>query len=176
LIGLEAGVDALTSPNALNYDFTTGGGGALVNNQINRSIPWVSTVQVRLATTALSPSVLLYLSGGLAYGRESIKATVNTATPFPGSVPLESFPFSISADKTGAALGGGLEWLIGDKWSMKAEYQSIRLPAISARTSVTTVFGPSALPTDAMSIRPSAVQLNIFRLGVNYHFGPHAGK
>ena len=69
LIGLEAGVDALTSPNPVNFDFATGSGGALVNNQINRSIPWMSTVQVRLGTTVLSPSVLLHVTGGLAYGR-----------------------------------------------------------------------------------------------------------
>ena len=176
LIGLEAGAEALTAPNTLNYDFSTGSGGALVNDQISRSIPWLGTVQARLGTTILSPSVLLYVSGGVAYGHENIKATVNTATPFPGSVPLESFPFSVSADKTGVALGGGFEWLIGDRWSMKADFQSIRLPALSARTSVTTVFGPQSLPTDAVSFKPSAAQLNIVRLGVNYHFGGHAGK
>ena len=43
LIGLEADANALTAPNAVNNDFTTGAGGALVNNQVNRSIPWLST-------------------------------------------------------------------------------------------------------------------------------------
>ena len=133
-------------------------------------------MRLRVGSMALSPSLLIYVTGGLAYGHEDIKAMVNTATQFPVSVPLESFPFSISANKTGVAQGGGFEWLLGDNWSMKAEYQSIRLPALSAQTSLTTVFGPSSLPTDAMSFKPSAAQINIFRLGVNYHFGSGAHK
>ena len=77
----------------------------------------------------------------------------------------------MSANKTGVALGGGIEWLLGDNWSMKADYQSIRLGAMSSQTSATTVFGPSALPTDAMSLKPSSAQFNLFRLGLDYHFG-----
>ncbi len=145
------------------------GGFATILNQVNSSTPWFGTLRGRIGTTAFSPSALIYVTGGLAYGREDLSANV-TAT-LPGGGLLETFPFTTSATKVGYTIGGGFEWMVADHWSVKAEYLYVNLPGNGGQTVATTFLGPSAFPEDVMSFASSRDSLNVVRFGVNYRFG-----
>jgi outer membrane immunogenic protein len=76
-------------------------------------IHWFGTVRPRLGYT-VTPTVLLYGTGGLAYGNEYYSA--NSRGLF------EQYPASVSDTKVGWTAGAGVEYAIGRCWSVKAEY------------------------------------------------------
>ena len=86
-----------------------------------------------------------YVTGGLAVG--DIKA----ATPF--------FP-GASTTNAGWTAGAGLEVALPGNWSVKAEYLHVDLGKLDCGTNC------GVFPTDNVSMHE-----NIFRAGVNYHFG-----
>ncbi|BDV36163.1 outer membrane protein [Methylocystis iwaonis] len=63
-----------------------------------RSVPWFGTLRARVGVLALSPTLLLYGTGGFAYAGAG------------GGVA------------TGWTVGGGAEWTFARNWSAKAEY------------------------------------------------------
>lgn len=75
---------------------------------------WWGSLRPRIGA-AIRP-VLLYATGGLAYGHISSRTNV--------SLPLTGQGFSGARRKwrVGYAIGGGLEWAIREHWSVKAEY------------------------------------------------------
>jgi outer membrane immunogenic protein len=152
------------------------GGFATISNQVNSSTRWFGTLRGRIGTPALSPSTLIYVTGGLAYGRENITANV-TAT-LPGGGLLETFPFTTGSTNVGYTFGGGFEWMLDSSWSVKAEYLYVNLRATGGQTVATAFLGPAAFPTDVMSFSSCRNELNIVRVGLNYRFGytPIVGK
>src|SRR5262249_52964273 len=95
----------------------TPGTATLLNQFPNRTL-LVGTVRGRIGITP-DPNVLLYATGGLAYGRENINATVTVNS---GGFLVENFPFNMSRTMIGYAVGGGAEWMLPANWSIKAEY------------------------------------------------------
>jgi outer membrane immunogenic protein len=65
------------------------------------SLSWFGTVRGR-AGWLFTPTLLVYGTGGFAYG--------------------ETNPFSFSSTATGWTAGGGVEWLFAPNWSAKVEY------------------------------------------------------
>jgi outer membrane immunogenic protein len=103
---------------------------------------WLSTVRGRVGYSF--DWVMPYVTGGVAAG------DVKASTPgFPGG----------SSTNAGWTLGAGLEFALPGNWSAKAEYLHVDLGSFNCT-------GCSALPPDNVSL-----QENIFRAGVNYHFG-----
>ena len=68
----------------------------------SRGVNWFGTVRARVGTIAISPALLVYGAGGLAYG---------------GS----------DAVRTGWTAGGGVEWAFVPNWSAKLEYLYVDL-------------------------------------------------
>lgn len=104
---------------------------------------WLSTVRGR-AGYAFG-SILPYVTGGLAVG--DIRAT---APGLPGG----------SATNAGWTVGGGIEFALPGNWSAKAEYLHVDLGSFNCGTDC------GGAPNENVSMRD-----NIFRAGVNYHFG-----
>ena len=106
------------------------------------------------------PELLLYGTGGLAYGH--VEASANTqlfnAEPF----TLES-PASVSKTKVGWTAGAGAEWMFAHNWSAKLEYLYVDLGNESAIGNFTPVIVAKVGYT--WNFRE-----NIVRAGVNYHF------
>jgi outer membrane immunogenic protein len=101
-------------------------------------ISWFGTVRGRLGFL-VSDQVLLYGTGGLAYGRVELSGITNvsgslvTNNPFFGTVPLTpgATAFSESRTNVGFAVGGGIEgkflyWLPAG-WTWKLEYHYVDL-------------------------------------------------
>jgi outer membrane immunogenic protein len=170
VVGIEADIEAFGGKASNNSTFVTlplPPPSATVTNSISSKTPWVATLRGRLGTTSiLNPTVLFYVTGGLAMGQQNVTGTINTSV---GATPIESFLFSISDTRFGWTAGAGIEWALNNNWSIGAEWLYINLTP-NGQTSLTTLLGPGARATDAMSLTPSSEQLSIVRARVNYKF------
>ncbi len=144
-----------------------------VTSTLAESLDWFGTVRGRIGVLA-DPKVLLYATGGLAYGEVSASNTVggfnitgpqgvngSTITPFAAGN-------SNSSLRVGWTLGAGVEGVISGNWTAKLEYLYIDLGNVSG-SFVTPLIAPSgAFATSSYS---SHITDNILRAGINYKFG-----
>ena len=138
----------------LAADGTVNAGTALSTSE---KLSWFGTVRGRFGVT-ITPDLLLYATGGLAYGQVDDSANAHFSVP-------ADFPASINSTKTGWTAGAGAEWMFAHNWSAKAGYLYVDLGNASAVGN----------PTDA-TLTPDQIRYtwktkeNIVRAGVNYHF------
>jgi len=140
-------------------------GGGPVTDNLSEKLTWFGTARGRLGVT-VTPAVLAYVTGGLAYGEVKTDlsvAGVNCLTPVSAS-------FGSSATKAGWTVGGGLEGQVIGNWTAKLEYLYIDLGTVTSGTLVTSIVAPSR-GSLATSIS-SHVTDNIVRVGLNYKFDP----
>ncbi|HMF07243.1 MAG TPA: outer membrane protein [Methylocella sp.] len=121
VLGLETDFD-LTSIEKTTFGVTT-------------KLPWFGTTRGRLGFL-LNPSLLLYGTGGVAYGHAEV------------SVPR----VSVTIPGVGWAAGAGLQYALTPQWSIGAEYLHVELdgPSVSAGgisidTKATTDLGRATL-------------------------------
>ena len=127
---------------------------------VDQRLEWFGTVRGRLGML-VSPSVLLYATGGLAYG--SLKTDAVLASLTPGGLPVAAASSS-STTHAGWTIGAGIEGHLGGNWTGKLEYLYMDLGSFS-----TTVALPAAIIGANIESR---ITDNIFRAGINYHFSP----
>ena len=134
--------------------------GAAVNvSPMDQKIEWFGTVRARAGFLA-APRVLLYATGGLAYGEVRTAETVGTAAA--------ATAFSATDTRVGWTVGAGVEGAIGGNWTAKLEYLYMDLGRTSGSFLTTLpAFGGGVL-TSSYSSR---ITDNILRVGVNYRFG-----
>jgi outer membrane immunogenic protein len=106
---------------------------------------------------------MLYLTGGLAYGR------VSTAHEFKDVAANSGFVGSSSSTDVGGTVGGGLEWAAHSGWTVKAEYLYYDL---GGRTVAGNHFNNPAPPQYGADAHYDT-QGHIVRLGINYRLGGH---
>ncbi len=119
-------------------------------------INWFGTARGRVGFLAM-PTLLLYGTGGLAFG--DVDYTANTVFGNP-------YPAAFSKIKTGWTAGGGAEWAFDNLWSMKVEYLHINLGDESIIANATRPIPPFQVGYNWET------KFNIVRLGINYKFGP----
>jgi outer membrane immunogenic protein len=120
-------------------------------------LSWFGTVRGRLGVT-VTPDLLLYGTGGLAYGH--VDASANFVAPLVGLAT----PASVSETKAGWTAGAGAEWMFARNWSAKLEYLYVDLGSESAIGNFTPVD-----PVNKVGYT-WRFRENITRVGVNYHF------
>jgi outer membrane immunogenic protein len=133
-------------------------------------IDWFGTARGRVGMLTNGNGLLLYGTGGLAYGRVSFSGDANiTASSVGGGgvTRFESTTTSLSESKTniGFAAGGGMEGRIAPtNWTWKLEYLYVDLGSVDAATSfaVSTFTGTATTHTHFTD--------NIIRAGLNYQF------
>jgi outer membrane immunogenic protein len=119
----------------------------------DHKLSWFGTVRGRFGFT-LTPTLLLYGTGGFAYG--DVEANSNFL------LANDRFPASVSVTKTGWTAGAGAEWMFTQHWSAKVEYLRVDLGKASAT---------SPLLNGGIGVNyQSHAQYDSARLGVNYHF------
>jgi outer membrane immunogenic protein len=106
-------------------------------------------------------SVLAYVTGGGAWtsASDELNATVGGVT---------ANIFTLSSNKAGWTVGGGVEVAFAGNWSAKFEYLYIDTDNITASAAVPAIVGGGTV-TETARLRD-----NIVRVGVNYRFGPTA--
>jgi outer membrane immunogenic protein len=122
---------------------------------------WLMTLRPRVGIA--NNNWLLYVTGGLAIAQ--VKGDFNFTDTF--ATAAESA--SISKTKVGWALGGGVEYALAGKWSLKAEYLHVDLGSVSGTSTNLTAFGPPAIgfPTSVFT-HSVKVTDDIVRVGLNY--------
>ncbi|MGH6936885.1 MAG: outer membrane protein [Methylocella sp.] len=138
---------------------------------VSRNLDWLGTVRGRFGYL-MTPTVLIYGDGGLAYGQVSSSTSIlQNIGNFGATVPPFGSFGTFSQTRVGWTAGGGLEWLFFPNWSLKVEYLYYDLGratyALSPLNSFAIGFGPrdSALPVSTTRFNG-----NIVRAGINYHF------
>jgi outer membrane immunogenic protein len=131
----------------------------------SQKLPWFGTARGRLGIEPVD-RWLLYVTGGLAYGQVQSSSSVTTTTAFAGGPTLATATATSGANNTraGWTVGAGVEWAIARQWSAKAEYLYVDLGTFN---NTFTGTGP-AYPTLTGSTHFTD---NIFRVGIDYHFG-----
>ena len=132
-------------------------------------IDYVGTVRAR-AGLLVAPSVLLYATGGFAYGQVNHSYSESFG-------PLGGNPFttnqsfgSSSSTNTGWVVGAGAEWMFAPNWSLRGEYLYVNLSSNSFTTPSNNA--TCGVPnTCSFTLSPSNLGLNIARVGLSYKFG-----
>ena len=125
---------------------------------------WVGTVRGRLGY-ALTPSLLVYATGGLAIGEIFYRAGfVQNLNAFPATTPgLASM--SNSTIRVGSALGAGTELKLSSQWSTKLEFIQYDLGTLEAQSRFVY---PNVATTVGSTATSASFRDRIFRLGLNY--------
>ncbi len=113
VLGVEGFFDAIASNNNTGPGIVIPGIG-LVTASVQPD--WIATLAGRIGFTGPGfDHVLFYAKGGGAWAQTS--ETLN----FPGAA------FTGSRTATGWMVGGGIEWAFAQNWTLRADYQFIRL-------------------------------------------------
>lgn len=168
VLGLEADIQGSDQKGSSNLVCVgcANGGTTDITTTLTQKLSWFGTVRGR-AGILVTPSILLYGTGGLAYGEFKTGGSVTGNGV--GGVPVTvTFP-GTSSTQVGWTVGAGVEGKIGGNWTAKLEYLYMDLGSVSTGPIATTILVPRR--TDAGVSYSSALRDNILRVGVNYQFG-----
>jgi outer membrane immunogenic protein len=120
----------------------------------SEQLDWFGTVRGR-AGFLVTPKVLLYATGGLAYGQVDSHSTLIGATTANNINP-------------GWTVGAGIEGAIAGHWTARLEYLYVDLGTVSNTfTSSVPAIGGGTISSNFSS----RITDNIVRVGLNYRFG-----
>ncbi len=178
--GLEADIQGLTGGgNGVGVSFgpvpsPPGPAGTAYQTILGNSkaIDYLGTVRGRLGYL-VTPTLLFYGTGGLAYGQVSSATALYqdvSSPPGPNLQPVMGGA-SGSGTKLGWTLGVGGEWKFAENWSVKLEYLYYDLGSQTNSFAVAQV-GPPRIALQFINIVQARTRFNgdIVRAGVNYHF------
>jgi outer membrane immunogenic protein len=190
VVGLETDFQATgqkdnRAVNGGNFVLGTGGGNVIfgsTNSTIEEKRQWLGTLRGRVGSTW--NNILIYGTGGLAYGRVKFSGTENIGGTFIGGGGCfggcsysGSATFGSSETKLGWTIGFGLEGAaFVSGWTWKAEYLYVDLGSVGGALAYTGSInnpGGTVTPISGSVNHSSDFKDNIVRFGVNYRFGPH---
>jgi outer membrane immunogenic protein len=120
---------------------------------------WLATFRGRVGWTA-SPSLLVYATGGLAVTDARVRNAFTDTL-----APITAGSSSHDTLTAGYVVGGGVEWALDRKWSVKAEYLFVNFDGVSTSATLTSSgFNANSLNTKV------DLDTQIGRVGINYKF------
>jgi len=175
VVGLEADIQGAAGSSG-NVTFTGAAADPLgsptqmvTTGQFRGSLDYLGTVRGRVGFL-LTPTLLLYGTGGLAYGGANLSAAYATgdlAGVYAGGFGSSSY----SDTRLGWTAGAGIEWMFFPNWSAKLEYLYFDLGTATTNTVVTGLNNTTGAIGYAYGTSTSArFNGNIVRVGLNYHF------
>ncbi|MGA8170408.1 MAG: outer membrane beta-barrel protein [Methylocystis sp.] len=172
LIGLEADIQGSTlSSNASAAGAAAESStGSLVSttSSLTKSLNYLGTVRGRVGFL-VTPTLLVFGSGGLAYGGANFTNGVFQSSSNP-NFPLSAVSAVYSDARVGWAAGGGFEWMFAPHWSAKVEYLYYDLGSASAASVVSGNVPGGGLLYGSFFESSTHFNGHVARLGVNYHF------
>jgi outer membrane immunogenic protein len=175
-----AGIEADFQFSDISGSGTTPYAGGVVVSSANQDIKSFGTVRARLGYLA-TDTLLVYATGGFAYAQLNNDVAMNiapgaglfvfdaangTSTNCGFGFPTTCFTGSSNGLTPGWTAGGGLEYALGQNWSLKGEYLYARFERTVTAASVTPTAGTQPNTYTAKF----ATDLNIARVGLNYRF------
>lgn len=122
---------------------------------------WLATYRGRLGWTV--DNVLFYVTGGGASTRLQTSLSFSDNN-FGGGASANG---STSKIKNGWVVGGGIEWMMNQSWTVRAEYLHVDFGRVTTSTSITLGAGAGYSQGISTSTKFDA---DIVRLGLNYKF------
>jgi outer membrane immunogenic protein len=153
VLGVEADIQGSGISDSFNNRLIDGAGDRL---NAHTSLDFFGTVRGR-AGYAFN-QFFVYGTAGLAYG-----GLTNHLFVFGGGASAD---LKQSVTEIGVAVGGGVEYAINPRWSVKAEYQFLDFSHGEA-------FSAAVVPANGVIIHSNGIghEFNTARIGVNYHIG-----
>jgi outer membrane immunogenic protein len=141
---------------------------------VSRRMDWLGTVRGRIGFT-ITPCLLIYGTGGLAYGEVDARTGIRQFVENDESLPnVYSTNGAFSSTQSGWCAGGGLEFMFWKRWSVKAEYLYFDLGTASYHLKLLNNFSvattPPSLFTSTQPTSHTKFDGNIVRAGLNFHF------
>ncbi len=145
----------------------------------SNAVNWLGTLRGRIGI-AVVPNVLLYGTGGLAYGGVSSSTSISEAFAGPAATGITgTFPAlgNFSQTRAGWTAGAGGEWMFSGNWSAKFEYLHYDLGSASYGTTVSNFATAGAIvPAGTLvytlgQTSTASFRGDIVRVGLNYKFG-----
>jgi outer membrane immunogenic protein len=181
VIGIEADLDGADVRGSATIPQIGGDPLNHTNLVASRRLDWFGTVRGRLGITPFD-RLLIYGTGGLAFGEEKGTASLNNLDAFTFATgfhradgsSIDCFAASPCAAGSGSrtsagwAVGAGFEYAFWNNLSIKAEYLHLELGGLTAQ------MGPVIIPTfvnnPAFQANFGIGRYDIFRVGMNYRF------
>jgi outer membrane immunogenic protein len=182
VVGIEADIAAADLKSSASAPTVIFFGSEPAAFAANRSIDRVGTVRGRIGLLA-TPDLLLYATGGFAYGKVNESATVSLTTPGismssngfgyayycgPFFSQASCFAGSSSRIATGWAAGVGGEQRFTRNLSLKVEYLHVDLGSASYRLAGSLAAGAPFTP--GFLNASSSATIDMVRAGLNYRF------
>jgi len=160
LVGLEADFNSFNEKLSLTATGTTTIGPATVTNSLSTN--WLATVRGRIGVTF--DRMLFYVTGGVAFTDLDYSQIYSD-----GAAPPGAGSSSKKSTKAGWAVGGGGEWALADRWTVKAEYLYVQFDG----QSTTTLLCAGGCGTFSQNLTgvTGDLRVHIARIGLNYRFG-----
>ena len=177
LLGIEADFQGIAGAHSTA---STGGAGIplccsdeniVSASTATKSLGYLGTVRGRIGYEFM-PTLLVYATGGLAYGSVKSSSSIWQNNLFDGGVPDNSGFASYgnySQTRAGWVVGGGLEWMFMPNWSLKAEYLHYDLGRATYGMGGLAFNDPDLLYASS-PVASTRFNGNIARVGINYHF------
>jgi outer membrane immunogenic protein len=159
VLGFEADIQASGQRASTTFSaFNTGAEG--VTGRVDSKLRWFGTLR-GVAGVLVTPTVMLYGTGGLAYGNASVSSTITVSDGGITSTAL----LNSSSNLVGYTLGAGVTGAFpnSSNWTWKLEYLYVDLGSLSSAGTNPALRGSFDYST--------RITDNILRLGVNYRFG-----
>jgi outer membrane immunogenic protein len=138
-----------------------------ISGTATQKLDWLGTLRGRVGVVPFTP-LLLYATGGLAYGQVSTNTTFSqTVTGLCSCSATTSA--STSSTQFGWTAGLGAEWMFAPHWSLKGEFLYYDLGTVSTNMTLVQMIG--SVPLTTVGITSTAnVRGDIARGGINYRF------
>jgi outer membrane immunogenic protein len=163
IVGAEADVQGA----GIRGEGGTVDGAAATATSITKHTDWLGTVRGRLGYL-VTPTLLVYSTGGLAYGGVEAHVFQTNAGFFNATFSSASIG-RFQDTRVGWSAGGGLDWMFMPNCSLKSEFLYYDVGTVTFANSplVTSV---SSLGTISQSVTRIHYDGFIVRAGLNYHF------
>ena len=153
VVGLETDIQKGSMNGSRTTDFCPGCTGFTDVAKDTMRLDWFGTTRVRIGYPV--GRFLPYVTGGVAYG--VIKKSSREDTAATGRFAFsDSFSSSETQTAVGGVYGGGLDYALNSKWSVRGEWLRVNLGVFKSQSS--------------SSMQEVALKTNVFRMAVNYRF------
>jgi outer membrane immunogenic protein len=162
--GEDSATGSKSIPGWPGLDYIASGTGS-------QRIDWFGTLRGRVGWLPVN-SLLVYATGGLAYGHLQTDVTFSGFVSSSAGVPLATIQSTVAASsaiRAGWTVGGGLELMLAPQWTIKGEYLYYDLGTVTLNQTV-NFNGGGILATVGVGVQSQAQYWgHIARIGVNYH-------
>jgi outer membrane immunogenic protein len=156
VLGIEADIQGSSQKSTTNEAFFFPAFAADFGGSVEDKLEWFGTVRGRAGVAF--DRVLLYGTGGWAYGETKLDGPFTSTTP--AGAFIATTAFSNSNTMNGWTAGGGVEWAFWNNWTAKFEYLHVDFGSR----------GDLPIPGGSFVITSGHLTDEIARAGVNYKF------